>query len=309
MIRRIFYSLFLLFILFYTGECTKVKLTDISAITLHHGRMTEGRRSAPVPQLKCVGGTAKGAFLPKVVQCVNQGYDGLDVQWRCDADLPHDMEFGRISVSCEGYNYPEDPYVLKGSCGLEYELDYNSQSGKKYAVSDKTLESWDKTAVVIVVLFIAYIAYAMFSNRGNTGAEDPRRGGYGGGGGFDGGPGYPGGGGAPPPSYDDSMNHGKPPPYGFKQENFSQQHQQPGPSGASAGPSTSSGAGFWSGAALGALGGYVASRFAGGESTTTRNRRFMQDTGFMPTASPRYTSTSDSSELRSSSGFGGTSRR
>ena len=26
--------------------------------------------------------------------------------------------FGRIQVSCEGYDYPEDPYVLKGSCGV-----------------------------------------------------------------------------------------------------------------------------------------------------------------------------------------------
>ena len=27
-------------------------------------------------------------------------------------------QFGRIQVSCEGYDYPDDPYVLKGSCGV-----------------------------------------------------------------------------------------------------------------------------------------------------------------------------------------------
>lgn len=26
--------------------------------------------------------------------------------------------FGRIQVSCEGYEYPDDPYILRGSCGV-----------------------------------------------------------------------------------------------------------------------------------------------------------------------------------------------
>lgn len=26
--------------------------------------------------------------------------------------------FGTIDVICEGYDYPDDPYVLKGSCGV-----------------------------------------------------------------------------------------------------------------------------------------------------------------------------------------------
>lgn len=32
--------------------------------------------------------------------------------------------FGQIEVVCEGYDYPDDPYILKGSCSLEYTLDY-----------------------------------------------------------------------------------------------------------------------------------------------------------------------------------------
>ena len=28
------------------------------------------------------------------------------------------FRFGEISVTCEGYDYPDDPYVLKGSCGV-----------------------------------------------------------------------------------------------------------------------------------------------------------------------------------------------
>jgi hypothetical protein len=32
--------------------------------------------------------------------------------------MPQKFKFGKISVSCEGYNYPEDPYILAGSCGV-----------------------------------------------------------------------------------------------------------------------------------------------------------------------------------------------
>jgi hypothetical protein len=29
------------------------------------------------------------------------------------------VKFGALKVSCEGYDYPEDPYVLAGSCGVK----------------------------------------------------------------------------------------------------------------------------------------------------------------------------------------------
>lgn len=61
-------------------------------------------------------------FLYKVVQCYNRGSDGDDVQWECKTDIDNAYRFGKISVSCEGYSYPDDPYVLKGSCGVCYRL-------------------------------------------------------------------------------------------------------------------------------------------------------------------------------------------
>ena len=81
--------------------------------------MTNGRRSSPVPQLKCVGGSAgPSATQPKIVQCYNRGSDGYDVQWECKADMDYDYRFGKLQVSCEGYDSPDDPYVLRGSCGV-----------------------------------------------------------------------------------------------------------------------------------------------------------------------------------------------
>ena len=63
------------------GSSDKIKLTDVNVITLQQGKMTNSRRTHPVPQLQCVGGTAGcSAFTPRVVQCYNRGSDGYDVQ-------------------------------------------------------------------------------------------------------------------------------------------------------------------------------------------------------------------------------------
>lgn len=43
---------------------------------------------------------------------------GVYVQWECKAELDSKYQFGRLQVSCEGYEYPDDPYVLRGSCGV-----------------------------------------------------------------------------------------------------------------------------------------------------------------------------------------------
>ncbi|XP_072526191.1 store-operated calcium entry-associated regulatory factor [Salminus brasiliensis] len=105
-----------------------VLLRDVQALTLYKGRNTAARRTSPIPQLQCVGGSAGcGSFVPEVVQCQNKGWDGVDVQWECKADMDNWYRFGRVEVSCEGFNSPDDPYVLQGSCGLEYTLELTAE--------------------------------------------------------------------------------------------------------------------------------------------------------------------------------------
>ena len=86
----------------------KVLLEKVTALTLEQGKMTTGRRSSPVQQvrqplsplfsfyvhththththaplqMKCVGGSAGCSYAgqPRVVQCHNRGFDGYDVQ-------------------------------------------------------------------------------------------------------------------------------------------------------------------------------------------------------------------------------------
>ena len=70
-------------------------------------------------QLTCVGGSASHRQSEvSTVQCYNQGFNGRDYDWRCESQLDKSLKISEFVVSCEGYNNPDDPYVLVGSCGL-----------------------------------------------------------------------------------------------------------------------------------------------------------------------------------------------
>jgi hypothetical protein len=48
---------------------------------------------------------------------------------------------GPVTVSCEGYTSPNDPYVLRGSCGLEYTLEYTPR-GQQNSYSSGSQSSY-----------------------------------------------------------------------------------------------------------------------------------------------------------------------
>jgi len=103
-----------------------IRLQDVSAITFRRGEWTVAGRNPSVSKLQCVGGTgATYAYKVESVQCVNIGFDGNDVQWECKSLLDSDLRLAKSDIICEGYDYPEDSYILKGSCNLEYTLEYN----------------------------------------------------------------------------------------------------------------------------------------------------------------------------------------
>ena len=68
---------------------------------MYKGRMTTGRRSAPISQTACTGGDACHLFAPATIQCLNRGFDGSEVQWECKADMDTDFRFGSVTVACE----------------------------------------------------------------------------------------------------------------------------------------------------------------------------------------------------------------
>ncbi|KAJ3328271.1 Store-operated calcium entry-associated regulatory factor [Gonapodya sp. JEL0774] len=103
---------------------TKLKpidLRSVTTLTFRNGQMSTSRKGKPVPQIACVGGDACSEFVPEVIQCTNVGFDGRDVQWRCQAELEDGLRLGTTDVACEGWSGPDDEKIVSGSCGVECE--------------------------------------------------------------------------------------------------------------------------------------------------------------------------------------------
>lgn len=322
-------ALILLLLLTFAGPSLgwnnpdRILLRDVKALTLHYDRYTTSRRLDPILQLKCVGGTAGcDAYTPKVVQCQNKGWDGYDIQWECKTDLDIAYKFGKTVVSCEGYDSSEDEYVLRGSCGLEYHLDYTDIGFKKLRESGRNnvfssfsnyynkAYSSDSSGIsgllaIVVFLALAFGVYKLFLSS----SQD-----------------------APPPyseyptnsqHYQRFTNSAGPAPPGFKSE-FTRPH------GAASGFGSAftgqqghdnSGPGFWTGLGTGGILGYL----FGSNRTATP----FSNSWYYPSYPPSYSNTwnsrayspfhggssdysahsSSETRTRTATGYGGTRRR
>jgi len=295
------FSLSLLLVSVIADNNQKVLLETIKVLNFKKGTFTNARRSSPIPSISCVGGDACRDFIPEVVSCKNVGFDGNDIGWECTADLPNSVRFGTTDVSCEGFAYPEDPYILKGSCGLEYTLYRNVHGQRYYAQNGRTgTNFWS----FFGVLFVAYIIWKFFVPSPQTPmntSENPNSvgdgGGYGGGGFGGGGAGGPGG-----PGYGGG---GAGAGYGRGNGGWTGSGYNNGAFGPNCAPQDQQNNGFWTGAGLGAMAGYLFGNRGGG--------------GYYR-APPSYGSgfssygaggsgTSFSSGSRSATGFGSTRRR
>ena len=253
------------------------------------------------------------------MRCKNQGsdYDDENIQWTCTASLPSEFKLGSTDVICEGYDSSSDPYVLKGSCGVEYRLVLTDVGEEKYGrkggdlwegYKGKGYVNW--SAIIFWAIFISVMGWMIYAAfiRGPQGGI--RRGGgtdpfgWGGGGG---GP----GGDDPPPPYD---YH--PPP-------------KPKASTSRAGAAPVAGEqgwrpGFWTGALGGAAAGYMTGNRGSTQQQRNQGTWGNQQTGGLwnndngegssrwgsgRTGSSGSAGSSFSSTRHESSGFGSTSRR
>lgn len=298
-----------------------VLLSSISSLTLRAGKQTSAQRSSPIPQAVCTGPPEIcRLYAVDTIRCTNAGsdYDEENVQWTCTAALPEEFKFGSTDVSCEGYASSDDPYVLKGSCGVEYRLLLTEKGEEKYgkyvSKNEKPGEAGETTSdlvkafflviFVVVLLIIVFSFCASFWNAPSGGRRPTTFGGGGGGGGND----------DPPPPYD----YGSPPrkprsSYSSTRGSGARQEQwRPG---------------FWTGTLGGAAAGYMAGQrnqprqqetqqrdggLFGGGTGNTRGSSWFGGGGNAGEGSSRSYSSSPpaaSSSRYTSTGFGGTTRR
>lgn len=295
-----------------------VLLANVKTLTLRKGAKTSARRVSAIPQLTCIGGNAKSHYEIDVLRCTNSGsdYDEANVQWTCKASLPPEFKLGSTDVICEGYDSPDDSYILKGSCGVEYRLVLTEAGEEKYGKkssfsswmgSDNSSDNEERGGLVGTVFWLLFIGvllwmlYSMIRNwitrTGTNGQRRPqpwRPGGgtfWGGGGGDDDND--------PPPPYTR-----RPPP---KSEPAAQAQFGIRP-------------GFWSGALGGAAAGYTAGRMgnnrqqapaygAAGGSNWFGGGRNAGFGGGRPSPSSFSTTSAPSTSRYESTGFGETRRR
>jgi len=109
----------------------RVYLAETQSLLFQRGQKTTAKRNYPIEQMSCKGGHCQ--FGPDYVMCKNMGstegnplsgeMTDQDVVWECTG---HGLTPGYVladaTVSCEGYENPHDPYVLRGSCGVVYSI-------------------------------------------------------------------------------------------------------------------------------------------------------------------------------------------
>ncbi|KAF9243506.1 DUF1183-domain-containing protein [Melanogaster broomeanus] len=143
---------------------SRIALDSIPALTFYKNSLTAARRTSAIAQLICIGKPC-ALYQPEVVRCRNIGGSGVDVDWKCEADLPSSLRFGKVEVSCEGWSGPGDPYVMKGSCSLEYHLVQLSNALREDAPAwspfsklDSFFRGLDRSGVVFMVVWLAVLA-------------------------------------------------------------------------------------------------------------------------------------------------------
>lgn len=250
------------------------------------------------------------------MRCENMGssYGDGDVEWSCSASLPEELRLGSTDVICEGYESADDPFVLKGSCGVEYRVVLTDKGEQRYpdlaSVGRREAQageggSWYPFLFFIGVVAIMFLFSYLNGTGANQNAQRPRRaGGNGGGGNGWGGGGGGGGGGWDPDFGGFQDDDDPPPPYpgGRKSRSGSQRQTRAAQEGWRPG--------FWSGLAAGGAAGYAASR-AGGRSSQ-QDRQDNRGGFFGRRGGPSSSSSSGagaSGTSYESTGFGSTSRR
>lgn len=277
-------------------NAARIPMSSLKTLYFKDGTMTYARRGKKLPQLQCIGNSKHlcDTYGPDIIMCKSAG----DGAWRCEADLHPSVRLGSVEVSCEGWDHPDDEYVLRGSCLLEYNILPAYVDGNSSYLGNSSQSSIGSTFFFVAFFaVVGYIVYSFFRSLGistpRAGAQPRTGGGWGNFGGW--GPGGGGGGGHDNP----------PPPY--------QPYPKPSDGGSSGWRP-----GFWTGLGMGGLAAQAArSMFDSSPRQqqqanwgAPRRRTFLDDDDDGPVFRQRAgPSRAGPSETRRSMGFGGTRNR
>ena len=159
------------------GYSDKVLLRYVPVLTLNEGRLTTSRRNVPVPQLLCTNCyTQEMRNAVTSMQCYNTGFDGKDVNWKCESETSKKWLLSNVDVICEGYDYPDDPYILVGSCSVEYQLKNNPSYTPPKPVKQPTHTQYQSQKndnvltffVAVLVIFCTCIALISCTSSSTT---------------------------------------------------------------------------------------------------------------------------------------------
>jgi len=204
-----------------------------------------------------------------------------------------------VEVSCEGWNGPGDPYVMKGSCSLEYNLvqlpnALRDDSSWPRSLNVPWFSNLDKSGIFFMVVWIIVLAFILYSfakpfiHRSASATRTSP-------------PSYPGGGAGGSGSFPSSYYASPPPPYTKDATPNNGTQWRPG---------------FFTGAALGALGNHLLNRNASraGDYDWERERRSpFSSSRIRPVSSydsqDRVEGPSSLGAMRTSTGYGSSSSR
>lgn len=124
----------------YVPHNDRVLLTNVESLLFQPNQLTTGRRSSPVEQMHCSGWNCHNG--PNSIMCKNEGMSDKDVVWKCTGQgLTPGYVMKGATVSCEGYANPNDPYILRGSCGVTYTVDKDYSYHEPVTISTTTTSS------------------------------------------------------------------------------------------------------------------------------------------------------------------------
>ena len=143
-------------------EGDKVKMRDVETLLFRKEMMTTGRRSKPVSQMICEGHPCK-KNAPDSISCKNIGWDGKDPIWDCTTSEMKDTKLRKIEVQCEGYEYPDDPNILVGSCAVIFQLNYKDEVINSLDWSHTRPDRKDEPSPLIGLMIMTGMVWGMYS--------------------------------------------------------------------------------------------------------------------------------------------------